>query len=80
MWEVDDRDISHGLKTLPNSNEENVNYLISHLDCPTKEEIRYRAPSSNKNPQQVLDILRETFCEKSTASELTTDFYSTKQD
>lgn len=73
-------DISRVLKTRPTSDEEKVDYLISHLDGPAKEEIRYRAPSSKKNPQQVLNILRETFGEKSTASELTADFYSTKQE
>ena len=73
-------DIVRVLKTRPTSNEEKVDYLISHLDGPAKEEIRYRAPSLKKDPQQVLDILRETFGEKSTASELTADFYSTKQE
>ena len=59
-------DIVRVLKTRPTSNEEKVDYLISHLDGPAKEEIRYRAPSLKKDPQQVLDILRETFGEKST--------------
>ncbi|XP_062570534.1 zinc finger CCHC domain-containing protein 18-like [Saccostrea cucullata] len=72
-------DISRVLKTRPTSEEEKVDFLISHLEGPAKEEIRYRAPSCKKNPQLVLDILRETFGEKATASELTADFYSTKQ-
>ena len=73
-------DIVRVLKMRPTSNEKKVDCLISHLDGPAKEEIRYRAPSLKKDPQQVLDVLRETFCEKSTASELTADFYSTKQE
>jgi hypothetical protein len=73
-------DISCVLKTRPTSEVEKVDYLISHLDGPAKEEIQYRTPSSKHNLRQVLDILHKTFGEKSTASELTAEFYGTKQE
>lgn len=79
MYEFID-DIVRVLKTRPSSNEEKVDYLKSPMDGPAEEEIRYGEPSLEKDPQEVLDMLRKTFGEKSTPSELTADFYSTKQE
>lgn len=68
------------LKSRPTNIEEQVDFLISHLEGPAKEEIRYR-PSSKKNtPQKILVILKEAFGERATTSELMAEFYQSSQD
>lgn len=73
-------DVSRVLDTRPTSAEEKVDFLISHLEGPAREEIKYCHPSAKETPKQILDILRETFGEQATSSELTADFYGTKQE
>lgn len=68
------------MKSRPTNIEEQVDFLISHLEGPAKEEIRYR-PSSKKNtPQKILVILKEAFGERATTSELMAEFYQSSQD
>lgn len=69
--------ISRVSDTRPISGEK-VDFLISHFEGPVREEIKYRHPASKKTPKQILDIFRETFGERATPSELTSDFYGTK--
>lgn len=73
-------DVTRVLDTRPTSAEEKGDFLISHLEGPAREEIKYRHPAAKKTPKQILDILRETFGERATPSELTADFYGTKQE
>ncbi|KAK3107619.1 hypothetical protein FSP39_018455 [Pinctada imbricata] len=54
-------DIELTLKTRPTSDDEKVNFIISHLEGPAREEIRYRPPTDKKKPRDVLEILREVF-------------------
>lgn len=68
------------LKTRPTTTEEQVDFLISHLEGPAKEEIRYRASPEKNTPQKILTILKDAFGERATTSELMTEFYQCKQD
>ncbi|CAC5426611.1 unnamed protein product [Mytilus coruscus] len=67
------------LRTRPTSSEEKVDFILSHLEGPAREELRYRSASEKKTPATVLGILREVFGEKSTISELLSDFYQCRQ-
>lgn len=68
------------LKTRPSTTEEQVYFLISHLEGPAKDEIRYRASPEKNTPQKILTILKDAFGERATTSELMTEFYQCKQD
>lgn len=68
------------LKTRPATTEEQVDFLISHLEGPAKDEIRYRASPEKNTPQKILTILKDAFGERDTTSELMTEFYQCKQD
>lgn len=68
------------LKTRPATTEEQVDFLISHLEGPAKDEIRYRASPEKNTPQKILTILKDAFGERATTSELMTEFYQCKQD
>ena len=68
------------LKSRPTPPEEQADFILSHLEGPAKEELRYRSPGEKKDPNAILDLLSEAFAERSTASELMSDFYSTKQE
>lgn len=63
-------DVSRVLDTRSTSAEEKVDFLISLLEGPAREEIKYRHPAAKKTPKQILDILGETFDERATPSEL----------
>ncbi|CAC5405216.1 unnamed protein product [Mytilus coruscus] len=65
--------------TRPTSSEEKVDFILSHLEGPAREELRYRSASEKKTPATVLGILREVFGERSTISELLSDFYQCRQ-
>jgi len=67
------------LRTRPTSNEEKVDFIISHLEGAAREELRYRPSTEKKTPEAVLGTLREVFGERSTISELLSDFYQCKQ-
>ncbi|CAC5370523.1 unnamed protein product [Mytilus coruscus] len=67
------------LRTRPTSSEEKVDFILSHLEGPAREELRYRSASEKKTPATVLGILREVFGERSTISELLSDFYQCRQ-
>jgi hypothetical protein len=67
------------LKSRPTNTEEQVDFLISHLEGPAKEEIRYRQSPEKNTPEKILSILKETFGERATTSELMAEFYQTKQ-
>lgn len=67
------------LKARPTPQEEQVDFILSHLEGPAKEEMRFRPAEEKKHPKTVLEILREVFGERATVSELLSDFYSTKQ-
>jgi hypothetical protein len=47
-----------------------VDFIISHLEGPAKEELRYCTASDKKTPGAVLKILKDVFGERSTLSEL----------
>lgn len=68
------------LKSRPTNIEEQVDFLISHLEGPAKEEIRYRPSSEKDTPQKILVILKEAFGERATTSELMAKFYQSSQD
>lgn len=68
------------LKTRLATTEEQVDFLISHLEGPAKDEIRYRASPEKNTPQKILTILKDAFGERVTTSELMTEFYQCKQD
>lgn len=68
------------LKSRPTNIEEQVDFLISHLEGPVKEEIRYRPSSEKDTPQKILVILKEAFGERATTSELMAKFYQSSQD
>lgn len=68
------------LKTRPATTEEQVDFLISHLEGPAKDEIRYKAFPEKNTPQKILTILKDAFGERATTSELMTEFYQCKQD
>lgn len=68
------------LKTRPATTEEQVDFLISHLEGPAKDEIRYKASPEKNTPQNILTILKDAFGERATTSELMTEFYQCKQD
>lgn len=68
------------LKTRPATTEEQVDFLISHLEGPAKDEIRYKASPEKNTPQKILTILKDAFGERATTSELMTEFYQCKQD
>lgn len=67
------------LKSRPTQDEEKVDFIISHLEGPAKEELRYRTASDKKTPGAVLKILKDVFGERSTLSELLSDFYQCRQ-
>ena len=67
------------LKTRPTPQEEQVDFVLSHLEGPAKEEMRFRPIEEKKSSKAVLGILKEVFGERATVSELLSDFYSTKQ-
>ena len=67
------------LKTRPTPQEEQVDFDLSHLEGPAKEEMRFRPIEEKKSSKAVLGILKEVFGERATVSELLSDFYSTKQ-
>lgn len=73
-------DIELALKTRPTSDIEKVNFIISHLEGPAREEVRYRSTAEKKKPKDILDILREVFGDRVTISELLSDFYQCKQE
>lgn len=68
------------LKSRPTNIEEQVDFLISHLEGPVKEGIRYRPSSEKDTPQKILVILKEAFGERATTSELMAKFYQSSQD
>lgn len=68
------------LKTRQATTEEQVDFLISHLEGPAKDEIRYKASPEKNTPQKILTILKDAFGERATTSELMTEFYQCKQD
>ncbi|CAG2204694.1 uncharacterized protein [Mytilus edulis] len=72
-------DVELTIKSRPTPEEEKVNFIISLLEGPAKEEIRYRPLSEKKTTKSVLSILREVFGERGTISELLSDFYVCKQ-
>ena len=61
-------------RTRPTSDEEKVDFLISHLEGAARDELRYRTPGEKKTPQDVFDILRDVFGDKSTVIELLSEF------
>jgi hypothetical protein len=63
------------LKSRPTQDEEKVDFIISHLEGPAKEELRYHTASDKKTPGAVLKILKDVFGERSTLS----DFYQCRQ-
>ena len=67
------------LKTRPTPIEEQVDFVLSNLEGLAKEEMRYRPLAEKKSPKVVLGILEEVFGERSTISELLSDFYQTRQ-
>lgn len=68
-------DIELTLKTRPTSDIEKVNFIISHMEGPAREEVRYRSTAEKKMSKDMLDILREVFGDRGTISELLSDFY-----
>ena len=42
------------LQTRPTTTKEQVDFLISHLEGPAKEELRYRASPEKSTPQKYL--------------------------
>lgn len=73
-------DIELTLKTRPTSDDENVNFITSHLEGPAREEIRYRSADEKKKPKDILAIFKEVFGERETTFELLSDFYPCKQE
>ncbi|XP_056014031.1 uncharacterized protein LOC130052600 [Ostrea edulis] len=71
--------MTRNLKTRPTPQEEQVDFVLSHLEGPAKEEMRFRPTEEKKSPKAVLGILREVFGDRATVSELLSEFYSTKQ-
>ncbi|XP_062621195.1 uncharacterized protein LOC134282818 [Saccostrea cucullata] len=67
------------LKARPTPQEEQVDFVLSHLEGPAKEEMRFRPTEEKKSPEAVLEILKEVFGERATVSELLSEFYNSKQ-
>ena len=56
-----------------------MDFIISYLEGSAKEELRYRTASDKNTPGAVLKILKDVFGERSTLSELLSDFYQCRQ-
>ena len=54
------------LKTRPTPQEEQVDFVLSHLEGPAKEEMRFRPVEEKKSSKAVLGILKEVFGERAT--------------
>jgi hypothetical protein len=73
-------DVKLTLKTRSTSGGEKVNFIISHLGGPAREEVRYRSAAEKKRPQDVLGILKEVFGDRGTVSEIFANFYQCQQE
>ncbi|XP_078367332.1 uncharacterized protein LOC144651271 [Oculina patagonica] len=58
---------------------EKVDFIMSHLDGPAKEEIRMYSKKERSNPDFLLDVLAQAFGEKWSSSQLLKMFYERKQ-
>ncbi|KAL9972773.1 hypothetical protein ACROYT_G019142 [Oculina patagonica] len=58
---------------------EKVDFIMSHLDGPAKEEVRMYSKKERSNPDFLLDVLAQAFGEKGSSSQLLKMFYERKQ-
>jgi len=58
---------------------EKVDFIMSHMDGPAKEEVRMYSEKERSNPNFLLDVLARAFGEKRSSSQLLKMFYVRKQ-
>lgn len=58
---------------------EKVDFIMSHLDGPAKEEVRMCSKKERSNPDFLLDVLAQAFGEKRSSSQLLKMIYERKQ-
>uniref|UniRef100_A0A6P8J6M8 Uncharacterized protein LOC116306938 n=1 Tax=Actinia tenebrosa TaxID=6105 RepID=A0A6P8J6M8_ACTTE len=58
---------------------EQVEFIVSHLDGPAREEIRLHPREDQNNPKKLTEILKKEFGEKHSLPELFKMFYNRKQ-
>ena len=56
-----------------------VDFIMSHLDGPAKEEVRMYSQKERSNPDFLLDVLTRAFGEKRSSCQLLKMFYEHKQ-
>ena len=56
-----------------------VDFIMSHLDGPAKEEVRMYSQKERSNPDFLLDVLTRAFGEKRSSCQLLKMFYEDKQ-
>ena len=58
---------------------ERVDFIMSHLEGPAKEEVRMYSKKERSNPDVLLEVLTQAFGEKCSSSQLLKLFYERKQ-
>ena len=58
---------------------ERVDFIMSHLEGPAKEEVRMYSKKERSNPDVLLEVLTQAFGEKRSSSQLLKLFYERKQ-
>lgn len=58
---------------------ERVDFIMSHLEGPAKEEVRMYSKKERSNPDFLLEVLTQAFGEKRSSSQLLKLFYERKQ-
>lgn len=58
---------------------ERVDFIMSHLEGPAKEEVRMYSKKERSNPDFLLEVLMQAFGEKRSSSQLLKLFYERKQ-
>lgn len=58
---------------------EKVDFIMSHLEGPAKEEVRMYTKKERSNPEFLLDVIIQAFGEKRSCSQLLKLFYERKQ-
>ncbi|XP_068701259.1 uncharacterized protein [Montipora foliosa] len=58
---------------------ERVDFILSHLEGPAKEEVRMYSKKERSNPDFLLEVLTQAFGEKRSSSQLLKHFYEWRQ-
>ena len=58
---------------------EKVDFIMSHLEGPAKEEVRMYSKKERSNPDFLLEVITQAFGEKRSSSQLLKLFYERKQ-